>query len=64
MRIPFVHDFHAQTSSVEHVGPGVYHLALRVRDGLVEVEPVASDPSIFHLPGKDYIFIHLGCWAL
>jgi hypothetical protein len=64
MRVPFVHHFHTESGTVEYVGPGVYHLALTIDDGLVEIEPVASDPSIFHLLGKDYIFIHLGCWAL
>ena len=40
MSITLVHDFHAQSSAVQNVCPGVQHTTLRVDDGLVEVETV------------------------
>ena len=40
MSITLVHDFHAQTSAVQHVCPGVEDTSLTVEDRLVEVESV------------------------
>ena len=38
--ISFMHDFHSESSAVEHVGPGVQNSSLSVDDRLVEVEAV------------------------
>jgi hypothetical protein len=40
MDIAFVHHFHAETDTVEHVGPGVGQPTLIIKNGLVEVEAV------------------------
>ena len=40
MSIALVHYFHAQTSTVENISPGVDHMTLIVNDRLVEVETV------------------------
>ena len=40
MSVALVHDFHAEASTVQHVGPGVQDAALTIKDGLVEVEAV------------------------
>ena len=40
MSVTLMHDFHAQTSAVEYVCPGVEHTTLTIKDGLVEVETV------------------------
>ena len=38
--VTLMHNFHAQTSAVEYVCPGVEHTTLTIDDGLVEVETV------------------------
>ncbi len=38
--VALVHDFHAEVGAVQHISPGVDHLALGIQDGLVEVETV------------------------
>ena len=60
MSITLVHDFHAQTSTVENVCPGVQDTTLTINDGLVEVETVqvechsantkSSEPDTNHRP--------------
>ena len=40
MCISLVHDFHAKTSTVKNISPGVDHMTLVVNDRLVEVEAV------------------------
>ena len=40
MSVALVHHFHAKTSSVKNVGPGVQDAALTIKDRLVEVEAV------------------------
>ena len=40
MSITLVHHFHAKTSTVENICPGVQDFALTIHDGLVEVETV------------------------
>jgi hypothetical protein len=64
MRIPFVHHFHAQSGTVEHIGPSVEYTTLTIYDGLVEVKTVAPVTQIYYLWEVDYIFIPVGCWAL
>ena len=38
--VALVHNFHTQTSAVQHICPGVEHTTLTINDGLVEVETV------------------------
>ena len=40
MSVTLVHHFHTQTSTVEHICPGVDHFALGLNNRLVEVETV------------------------
>jgi hypothetical protein len=43
MSVALVHHFHAESGTVQHVGPGVQDAALTIKDGLVEVEAVQVD---------------------
>ena len=38
--ISFMHNFHAKTSTVEDISPGVQNTTLTINDGLVEVETI------------------------
>ena len=38
--VTLVHNFHTQTSTVEHICQSVDHFTLRLHDGLVEVETI------------------------
>ena len=40
MGVPFMHDFHSETCSVEDVCPGADNVSFRRLDGLVEVESI------------------------
>ena len=40
MSITLMHYFHAETSTVQQVGPGIHHMPFARSDGLVEVEAV------------------------
>ena len=40
MGVPFVHNFHSKSCTVEHICPGVKDSSLPINDGLVEVETV------------------------
>ena len=43
MGITLMHYFHAQTSTVENVCPGVQNTTLTIKDGLVEVDTVLDE---------------------
>jgi hypothetical protein len=51
--IALVHHFHAEASTVEHVGPGVHHPTLGIQDGLVEVEAVEVEGHGAHAEGGE-----------
>ena len=60
MSITLVHDFHAQTSTVQNICPGVQDFALTIHNGLIEVETVevechggdtkCSEPDTYNRP--------------
>ena len=53
MSVALVHHFHTQTSTVQHISPGVQHAALAVEDRLVEVEAVQVEGHRAHAQGGE-----------
>jgi len=51
--VALVHHFHAQTSAVQNISPGVDHTTLGIQDRLVEVEAVQVEGHRAHAQGGE-----------